>query len=156
MKKKLVLGLVVLVLGATGGWLARPSLARALGIGGEVDGRGGAERREGDRLVLTLRMGDDTMMATFRNRVDDIAELVEVGDVITLRARNHVFADDVPIVRVTRPPPEPPPAPPPTRGRRRHAAAAEAAAEHAEPAGEVAAAPPEGEASAPSHIPDPS
>lgn len=111
-----MLGVVlVLALGIAGGYAVRPPVEQWLTGRGEVEASVIEERREEDRLVLALRSGDHTLMATFRERVDDIAELVEVGDVVTLRVGGHgVFADDVPIVRVQRPPP-----PPPSRRRRR-------------------------------------
>lgn len=110
------LGVVlVLALGLAGGYFLRPPIEQWLTGRGEVEASVIEERREEDRLVLSLRSGEQTMMATFRDRIDDIAELVEVGDVVTLRVGGHgVFADDVPIVRVERPPP-----PPPSRRRRR-------------------------------------
>jgi hypothetical protein len=106
-----ILGFVVLVaLGVAGGYFLRPPVEQWLTGRGEVEASVIEERREEDRLVLSLRSGDQTMMATFRERIDDVAELVEVGDVVTLRVGGHgVFADDVPIVRVQRPPPPPPP-----------------------------------------------
>lgn len=111
-----ILGFVVLLaLGVAGGYLLHPPVEQWLTGRGEVEASVLEERREEDRLVLSLRSGDQTMMATFRERIDDIAELVEVGDVVTLRVGGHgVFADDVPIVRVQRPPP-----PPASRRRRR-------------------------------------
>ena len=90
--------------GAAGGYFGRPAVDRAMGGVGQIEAQVVSERRDDDRLVLTLRSGDDTMLATFRNRVDDIAELVTPGDTITLRTRaTTVFADDVPIVRVAHP-----------------------------------------------------
>lgn len=119
-----ILGVVlVLALGVAGGYFLRPPVEQWLTGRGEVEASVIEERREEDRLVLALRSGDQTMMATFRERIDDIAELVDVGDVVTLHVGGHgVFADDVPIVRVQRPPP-----PPPSRRRRRSEEAEEGA-----------------------------
>jgi hypothetical protein len=132
-----ILGFVVLLgLGVAGGYFLRPPVEQWLTGRGEVEASVLEERREEDRLVLSLRSGDQTMMATFRERIDDIAELVEVGDVVTLRVGGHgVFADDVPIVRVQRPPP--PPAP--RRRRRTEDAEGETATAGAEAAGEATA-----------------
>jgi hypothetical protein len=81
-----ILGFVVLVaLGVAGGYFLRPPVEQWLTGRGEVEASVIEERREEDRLVLSLRSGDQTMMATFRERIDDVAELVEVGDVVTLR-----------------------------------------------------------------------
>jgi hypothetical protein len=142
---------LVLALGVAGGYLLRPPVEQWLTGRGEVEASVTEERREEDRLVLALRSGDQTMMATFRERMDDVAELVQVGDVVTLRVGGHgVFADDVPIVRVQRPAP-----PTPSRRRRRsedteHEAeegAAEAREAHVVDAHE-GAAPPSGEGEA--------
>lgn len=98
----LVLGLGA---GAAGGYFARPSVEAHLGDddGEEVEAQVIAERREDERLVLTLRAGDETFLATFHERADDVAELVSPGDQITVRLSGPgVFADDVPIVHVRR------------------------------------------------------
>lgn len=102
--KTVVLVLVLLAAGLAGGYFARPQIEPLVGGPREVEGVVVAERTEDDRLVLTLRVADETMLATFHNRAGDIAELVSPGDTITLRVRGtSVFADDAPIVRVARP-----------------------------------------------------
>ena len=114
--KTLALGLVLgLAVGMVGGYFGRPRVERALGGSGEVEALVVAERQEEDRLVLTLSTGDETMLASFRERQGDVAELVSPGDMLTVRiARPGVFADDVPIVRLRRAADAAP-----TRGRRR-------------------------------------
>jgi cobalamin biosynthesis protein CobT len=99
--------LLVLVLGllggAAGGYYGRPALDRAILGMGEVEGVVVSERREGDRLLLTLRSGDETIVASFVERADDVAELVSEGDTVTVRVgARGVFADDVPILRLRR------------------------------------------------------
>jgi len=107
--KKLVLALFLMGLGAAGGYFGRPFAEPLVGGPREVDAVVVSERTEESRLVLTLRMGDETMLATFHNRSEDVAELVAPGDTITLRMRSSgVFADDAPILRVSRPSAEPP------------------------------------------------
>ncbi|MBX7192908.1 MAG: hypothetical protein K1X94_12660 [Sandaracinaceae bacterium] len=115
MALKIFAVVLVLALGVGAGYAMRPPLERYFTGRGEIDATVTEERREDDRLVLALRADDETMMATFRERIDDIDELVDVGDTVTLRMSGPgVFADDVPILHVSRPPPPPPP-----RGRRR-------------------------------------
>lgn len=116
-----LLGVVaMLTLGVVGGYFARPTLERWTTGRGQVEATIVEERREQDRLVLSLRSQDRAMMATFRERADDIAALVEIGDVVTLRVSGqNVFADDVPILNVRR-------RPPPSSRRRRRGEDAEA------------------------------
>lgn len=101
--KWLVVILVGAAAGLAGGYFARPSVDRALGGATEVEGEVVAERRQDDRLLLTLRAGDETIVASFRERADDVEELVSEGDHLTVRVGAHgVFADEVPIVRLRR------------------------------------------------------
>lgn len=116
MRKALLTALLGFALGVAAALGGRDLLAEHLD--GGLDAEVIAERREPDRLVLVLRADDGTRLASFAQRIDDIAELVQVGDVVRLRApRDGVFADDPPILSVRRgsdaavpvPPPEPHP-----------------------------------------------
>ncbi|GEM_PF-6551278 len=103
MKTKLALLLLGLAGGLVGGYFARPSVDRAIGISNEIEGVVVAERREDERLVLTLRAGEETVLASFRERADDVEQLVAPGDFLTVRLGSRgVFADEVPIVRLRR------------------------------------------------------
>jgi hypothetical protein len=103
--KWLIGALVLIALGGAGGYFGRPLVEPMVGGAHEIEAQVVSERTEDARLVLTLRVGDETMLATFRNRVEDVAELVQPGDTITIRMRSSgVFADDAPIVRVSHPP----------------------------------------------------
>lgn len=103
MKTKLALLLLGLAGGLVGGYFARPSVDRAIGISNEIEGVVVEERREDERLVLTLRAGEETVLASFRERADDVEQLVAPGDFITVRlGARGVFADEVPIVRLRR------------------------------------------------------
>jgi hypothetical protein len=102
-KTKLALLVLGLLGGLAGGYFARPSLDRALGLTNEVEGVVVEERREDERLVLTLRAGEETVLASFRERADDVEQLVAPGDFLTVRlGARGVFADEVPIVRLRR------------------------------------------------------
>lgn len=104
-KGRVAMALLVVVAGAgAGGYFARPAIDQAIGRRGEREARIVSEHRDGERLLLTLRSGDETMLATFRQRADDIETLVNPGDTITLRVSGRgVFADDAPILGVSRP-----------------------------------------------------
>jgi hypothetical protein len=102
--KKAALALVVVLAGAAGGYFGRPFAEPYVGGPRELEAEVAAERAEESRLVLTLRAGDETMLATFHRRAGDVAELVEPGDTIVLRTRGEgVFADDAEVLRVSRP-----------------------------------------------------
>lgn len=125
MKTVLVTLLVGAALGGAGGWYAHVAYARGAGTPAEVL----EERREDERLVLVLQADDRRLMATFRDRADDLAEIVHVGDTVVLASAPGVFADE-PRVLGVRPPPPPPPEPP-ARHRRGRAHEEAAAAEPA-------------------------
>lgn len=87
--------------GAFVGWFAR-DLARRYSED-VVEGVVLEERLEDERLVLVLRSEDESRLATFSQRREDIATLVEVGDRIRLQVSGGgVFADDPAIVWVRR------------------------------------------------------
>lgn len=89
--------------GTAAGYFGRPAIDHAVSGMGEFEGEIVEERREDDRLVLTLRSGDETIQASFRERADDVEDLVTEGDTLTVRVGSRgVFADDVPIVRLRR------------------------------------------------------
>lgn len=103
MKSKLLLLVVGLAAGVAGGYAARPSVDRLMGQSEEVEGVVVDERREEDRLILTLRAGEETLLASFHERADDVEGLVAPGDYLTVRVgARGVFADEVPIVRLRR------------------------------------------------------
>ena len=102
-KTKLALLVLGLAGGLVGGYFARPWVDRAVGISNEIEGVVVEERREDERLVLTLRAGEETVLASFRERADDVEQLVAPGDFLTVRlGARGVFADEVPIVRLRR------------------------------------------------------
>ena len=137
--KALILGLALgLAGGSAAGYFGRPPIEHALGGAGEVEAIVVSERQEEDRLVLTLRAGDETILASFRERASDVRELVAPGDMLTVRVgRAGVFADEVPIVRLRRAADAPVP-----RSRRRRGEAVGHIEEAARPADVLAAEPP--------------
>ncbi|MEQ8459701.1 MAG: hypothetical protein RLO52_28015 [Sandaracinaceae bacterium] len=124
MKKILIGALVGLAAGLPGGWFGNAHFAEGLGLDGdEIEAVVLEERREDERLVLMLQAEDETILATFSERPDDVAQLVAPGDTVTLFVRaDSPFADDVPILSVRRG----------ERAAEEEAAAEEAAAEEAE------------------------
>ena len=104
MKKILVGALVGLAAGLPGGWFGNAHFAEGLGLDGdEIEAVVLEERREDERLVLMLQAEDETILATFSERPDDVAQLVAPGDTVTLFVRaDSPFADDVPILSVRR------------------------------------------------------
>ncbi len=104
MKKILIGALVGLAAGLPGGWFGNAHFAEGLGLDGdEIEAVVLEERREDERLVLMLQAEDETILATFSERPDDVAQLVAPGDTVTLFVRaDSPFADDVPILSVRR------------------------------------------------------
>lgn len=104
MKKILVGALVGLAAGLPGGWFGNVHFAQGLGLDGdEIEARVLEERREDERLVLMLQAEDETILATFSERPDDVAQLVDPGDSVTIFVRaDSPFADDVPVLSVRR------------------------------------------------------
>lgn len=101
--------LLILIIGTAGGaalmHFTSGPIRQAVGLEGrEVEANVLEERRDEDgRLVLMLESEGQSMLATFRERADDVASLVHVGDVISFRAPiNGVFSDDVPLLSVRR------------------------------------------------------
>jgi len=103
-KKILIGALVGLAAGLPGGWFGNAHFAEGLGLDGdEIEAVVLEERREDERLVLMLQAEDETILATFSERPDDVAQLVAPGDTVTLFVRaDSPFADDVPILSVRR------------------------------------------------------
>ncbi|MFT5356823.1 MAG: hypothetical protein ACI9KE_004049 [Polyangiales bacterium] len=100
---------VILLVGTLGGaalmHFSGEPIRRAAGLEGrEVEANVLEESRDEDgRLVLMLESDGESMLATFRERADDVASLVHVGDVVSFIAPvNGVFADDVPLLSVRR------------------------------------------------------
>lgn len=104
MKKILIGALVGLAAGLPGGWFGNAHFAEGLGLDGdEIEAVVLEERREDERLVLMLQAEDETILASFSERPDDVAQLVAPGDTVTLFVRaDSPFADDVPILSVRR------------------------------------------------------
>ena len=104
MKKILIGALVGLAAGLPGGWFGNAHFAEGLGLDGdEIEAVVLEERREDERLVLMLQAEDETILATFSERPDDVEQLVAPGDTVTLFVRDDSpFADDVPILSVRR------------------------------------------------------
>lgn len=103
------LKLLILIIGTAGGaalmHFFEAPVRQAVGLQGrEVEASVLEERRDEDgRLVLMLESEGQSMLATFRERADDVASLVHVGDVVTFRAPvGGVFSDDVPLLSVRR------------------------------------------------------
>lgn len=101
--------LLILIVGTAGGaalmHFTGGPIRQAVGLEGrEVEANVLEERRDEDgRLVLMLESEGQSMLATFRERADDVASLVHVGDVVSFRAPiNGVFSDDVPLLSVRR------------------------------------------------------
>lgn len=105
MKLKLLILIVGMVGGAALMHFFEAPVRQAVGMQGhEVEASVLEERRDEDgRLVLMLESEGQSMLATFRERADDVASLVHVGDVVTFRAPvGGVFSDDVPLLSVRR------------------------------------------------------
>lgn len=101
--------LLILIVGLGGGaalmhFFEKPARQAVGLLGREVEASVLEERRDEDgRLVLMLESEGESMLATFRERADDVASLVHVGDVVTFRAPiDGVFSDDVPLLSVRR------------------------------------------------------
>ncbi|MEM9865436.1 MAG: hypothetical protein AAF938_27770 [Myxococcota bacterium] len=107
MKKALILFLLGGGGGAAGYHYGKPQvmphLAPFLGEGpAELEGVVVEKRQDEERLVLVLRSGDETFLASFRERMSDVATLVHEGDTVVLESTGDVFTEDVPILRVRR------------------------------------------------------
>lgn len=105
MKLKLFLLLVGVIGGAALMHFFGAQARQAAGLEGrQVEANVLEEHRDEDgRLVLMLESEGESMLATFRERADDVASLVSVGDVVTFRAPSYgVFSDDVPLLSVRR------------------------------------------------------
>ncbi|HJL17760.1 MAG TPA: hypothetical protein RMH99_18995, partial [Sandaracinaceae bacterium LLY-WYZ-13_1] len=85
-------------------WVGATELAPTLGLeGDEVEALVLDERHEEDRVILTLQAQDETLLASFRERRDDVASLVAPGDtVVMLVSERGPFTDDAPILSVRR------------------------------------------------------
>jgi hypothetical protein len=54
-----------------------------------------AEERDGDRLLLTLETEPGALIASFSQRVSEIAQLVEPGDIVSIAVRDYdPFVED--------------------------------------------------------------
>lgn len=87
--KLILVGLVLgLAGGLPGGWFALQELGPQLGFDGtsEVQYTVEARRVEDGRVQLMLRSDEDeTVLATFTERPDDVAALARVGDAVVLQ-----------------------------------------------------------------------
>lgn len=132
MKAAIFMLLVGAAAGGAGGWYAHVQYERHMGSPAEVL----SMEHEDDRLVLVLRGDGRTFMATFRDRADDLASIVHVGDTVVLSTAPNVFADEPRLLGVRpAPPPPPPPRPRHRRGHEEEPAAEVPAVEA--PAGEA-------------------
>ncbi|HET9491605.1 MAG TPA: hypothetical protein VFR64_17845 [Methylomirabilota bacterium] len=100
---------------------ADPYLPQAMrGATALIEGEVVRKLREADRLLFTVLTPEGAVLATFKERVTEIEQLVDEGDRITLAlARYAPFVEDPKIARVTKPRPAtaedkqaPAPAPP--------------------------------------------
>ncbi len=116
----LVIGLVIgLVLGILAPKFLGDRLPAAVGGGGGesfVTGIVRAKRADADRLLLTVESAEGATLATFREKIEEIGLLVDVGDTLTFELKRYSpFIDDPRIAGVkkakgagTAPPPAPP------------------------------------------------
>ena len=66
-----------------------------------------AEKREGDRLLLTIHTQEGSILATFKEKVAETELLISEGDLITLVLRQYKpFVEDPAIGRVRKPEPK--------------------------------------------------
>ncbi len=118
----LVIGLVIgLVLGILAPKFLGDRLPAAVGGGGGesfVTGIVRAKRADADRLLLTVESAEGATLATFREKIEEIGLLVDVGDTLTFELKRYrPFIDDPRIAGVkkaggrggTAPPPPAPP-----------------------------------------------
>lgn len=82
--------------------LLRPALSEAFRGEEEVtEGRVVGKRLQGERLLLTVDAAEGTVLATFKQRVQEIDMLVEEGDLLKLGVRRYEpFVEDPPILSV--------------------------------------------------------
>lgn len=100
----------LILLGALFGFLVaalfqpvlRPALTETFRGEEEVtEGRVVGKRLQGERLLLTVDAAEGTVLATFKQRVQEIDMLVEEGDLLKLGvARYEPFVEDPPILSV--------------------------------------------------------
>ncbi|MEM9189356.1 MAG: hypothetical protein AAGF12_09280 [Myxococcota bacterium] len=108
MKKFLVLTVLMLGLGAGGGWYLQSTYGDML-IHPERDVVTTVEDKvkEEARLVLMARAGADVVMAVFTENIGDVDALIAVGDSVTFRVLpDQPMLENPSIVRVERPEPE--------------------------------------------------
>ena len=91
--------LVGFVVGVVAGVFAPGLLGPSFpGLGGEealVTGIVRAKQKEGDRLLLTVQSSEGATLATFRERMEEIALLVDEGDTLTFELRRYApFVED--------------------------------------------------------------
>lgn len=107
----LILGLAIGLLGPR--WIG-PYLPSSLIPRGEAtEGTVVAKQRKDGELLLTVDTPEGAVLATFREKVDEIALLIEVGDTVGLGlGRYEPFAEDPPVRRVRKKKQTPPAATP--------------------------------------------
>ncbi len=104
----LLFGVIVgLAIGITGAILAPrfagPYLPAAMKPGTSVEGTVVAKLREPDRLLLTVRAAEGSILVTFTKKVPEIDLLVEKADTILLSMRGYKpFIHDPEILRVAK------------------------------------------------------
>ena len=91
--------LVGFVVGVVAGVFAPGLLGPSFpGVGSDealVTGIVRAKQREGDRLLLTVQSSEGATLATFRERIEEITLLVDVGDTLTFELRRYApFIED--------------------------------------------------------------
>ena len=102
----LIVFLMGLAVGIAGAILVPKTAGRYLPVGKEVVVEGEVVRKlkEQDRLLLTVRTGEGTLLATFKKRVTEIDLLVSERDLLALAIRRYEpFVDDPSIRRVRKP-----------------------------------------------------
>lgn len=106
MKAKLILFLFGALIGFLIAVLFRPVLQPMVAevLRDEADrteGRVVGKRLQGERLLLTVDATEGTILATFKDRVEEIDMLVEDGDLVTLGVpRYEPFVEDPPVLAV--------------------------------------------------------
>lgn len=96
----LMLGLIG---GAAAGFYVRPYYDARLDTTRQVDAEVIDETQEAGRLVLRLRAGRESLLATYSERAGEVGELVAEGDMLRIRIPNDVvIVDNPPILRVRR------------------------------------------------------
>lgn len=82
---------------------AGPYLPPAIKPGTSVEGTVVAKQREADRLLLTVRAPDGSILVTFTKKIPEIDLLVEQTDTIVLSMRQYKpFIHDPEILRVAK------------------------------------------------------